>query len=97
MSSYKTDQQRLQHRGREFHFVSYEGRGADPAKNIEAVPPTWFLMAGGKRFPVMPQVAGLEVGQLHQKLIDWLDENMPALGLMPRPPAGPRPKPRRAR
>jgi len=97
MSSYKTDQQRVVHRGREFHFVSYEGRVADPGKNLEAVPPTWYLMSGGKRFPVMPQVAGQEVAQLHQHFIHWLDENLPEIGLAPRQPVGPRPRPRRAR
>jgi len=56
MSGFKMEQKRLQHRGREFHFVSYEGQLANPVKSLPALPAAWFLMQGGKRWMVMPLV-----------------------------------------
>ena len=58
MSSYKVEQRRLSFRGRDFHFVSYEGRPANERRGEEASPPMWYLMGPAKRWPVMPQVAG---------------------------------------
>lgn len=78
MSAYKTDQRRLLHRGREFHFVSYEGQHANPARGIEETPANWCLMIAGKRWEVMPQVAEQEPGELEEQLHAWLDENLPA-------------------
>ncbi len=76
MSGYKTDQRRVVHRGREFHFVSYEGHSADPAKDRSAVPATWFLMSAGKRWEVGPQIAGQETADLQARLVQWLDEHI---------------------
>lgn len=76
MSGYKTDQRRVVHRGREFHFVSYEGHNADAAKDRMAVPPTWFLMSAGKRWEVGPQVVGQETDDLQVQLVQWLDEHI---------------------
>ena len=39
MSTYKVDQRHLNHRGRLFHFVSYEGQPANPKKEEAAVEP----------------------------------------------------------
>ncbi|MBL8985438.1 MAG: hypothetical protein SFV24_12100 [Gemmatimonadales bacterium] len=76
MSSYKTAQRRVRYRGRDFHFVSYEGRNADPARAQEAIPPTWFLMSGGKRWVVGPQQPDQTPADLDQQLARWLDENI---------------------
>lgn len=76
MSSYKTAQRRLQHRGREFHFVSYEGQTADPRREKEATPATWFLMHAGKRWAVAPQDTDLGADELDEFLAVWLDENV---------------------
>jgi hypothetical protein len=73
---YKTDQQHLVHRGRAFHFVSYEGLIANPKKEQEATPDTWFLMCAGKRWAVMPQVAEQARSELDAQLGRWLDENI---------------------
>ena len=43
MSSFKLEQRRLTLRGTEFHFVSYEGQLANPARHQAATSPTWFL------------------------------------------------------
>jgi hypothetical protein len=76
MSSYKTAQRRFRYRGREFHFVSYEGHRADPARAIAATPPTWFLMSAGKRWAVGPQEPGQTAADLDQQLSRWLNENI---------------------
>ena len=78
--AYKTDQHRLVHRGRSFHFVSYEGVLANPSKELIATPATWFLMNGGKRWAVMPQVLDQEATDLDTHLGLWLDEHVFAVG-----------------
>jgi len=64
MSGYITEQHRLVHRGRSFHFVSYEGHPADAKHEQSEMPPTWYLMLAGKRWLVSPQVGGTEPGEL---------------------------------
>lgn len=73
MAGYKTDQCRVLHRGKEFHFVSYEGVGANPAKGIAETPATWYLMRAGHRYEVMPQLDGQEDEELQQMFGDWLE------------------------
>lgn len=76
MCAYKTAQCRLTHRGRVFHFVSYEGRRANPGRQIEAEPAMWFLMAAGRRFSVVPEHAGEPVEGRDGRLAAWLDANV---------------------
>lgn len=76
MSGYKTDQRRLLHRGREFHFVSYEGHTADPRRSRPATAPSWCLMRAGKRWRVMEQIADLSDVELDRRLHEWLDANV---------------------
>jgi hypothetical protein len=73
VSAYKTQQHRLVHRGRAFHFVSYEGQPADQKKQTDAVPPTWYIMLGGKRWSVMEQAGGSEPTDLDRAFARWLD------------------------
>ncbi len=75
MSNFKSEQRRIVHRGREFHFVSYEGRLASERRKEEAMPPMWYLMSEGKRCPVMPHVPGQEALELDNALIQWVDDN----------------------
>ena len=88
MSNYKTDQCRLLHRGKEFHFVSYEAHEANAARNEIAAPAMWFLMRAGHRHAVMPQVAGQEPLERDRLLADWLDAEVfagpPAVVPVPR-------------
>ncbi|MFZ5625545.1 MAG: hypothetical protein ACOY71_14155 [Gemmatimonadota bacterium] len=72
MGGYKVEQRRLNFRGREFHFVSYEGQVANPARGQPATPPTWFLMQSGKRWEVVPCLLGEEANELDQRLLGWL-------------------------
>ncbi len=94
MSTYKTAQRWLSHRGRDFHFVSYEGMPANPRRDQEATEPTWFLMNEGKRFAVAPHFVEQDVEELEVLFIAWLEENV----FLPEPVAAdPPPKKKRAR
>ena len=74
MSSYKIEQHRVTYRGRQFHFVSYDGEPANARRDAPAVPPMWYLMGPGKRWPVMPQVAGQSDDEVTQALLGWLKD-----------------------
>jgi hypothetical protein len=76
MAAYKVQQRYLVHRGREFHFVSYEGQVANAAKHIAATPPTWFLISAGKRWEVMTQEPSETEDQCARRLAAWLDRNV---------------------
>ncbi len=75
MSSYKIEQHRVSYRGRDFHFVSYEAQPANERRGEAAVPPMWYLMQAGKRWPVMPQDAGQTAESVERALRDWLEAN----------------------
>lgn len=76
MTTYKTDQRRVAHHGREFHFVSYQGATADPRREQAETPAAWYLMAAGKRWRVMLQDPDQSEDDLDHQLHDWLDENV---------------------
>ncbi len=76
VSSYKVEQRRLNHRGREFHFVSYDAQVANERRGVLATPPMWYLMNEGKRRPVLPHVPGQELGELDGALLRWVDEQI---------------------
>lgn len=73
VSSYRVEQLRVTYGGRNFHFVSYDGRPADERRGQPASPPMWYLMGPGRRWPVMPQVVGQSGDELERALIEWLD------------------------
>jgi hypothetical protein len=76
LSSHKVEQRRLYHRGREFHFVSYDAQVANERRGQPAVPPMWYLMMEGKRLPVFPHTPGQELVELDDALLKWLDEQV---------------------
>ena len=76
VSTHKVEQRRLSHRGREFHFVSYDAQIANERRGVEAVPPMWYLMNEGKRRPVLPHVPGQELVELDGALLRWVDEQV---------------------
>ena len=76
MSAYKTQQHHLAHRGRSFHFVSYEGQAADLKKQLAAQPPTWYVMLAGKRWAVTEQAGEAEPAELDRQFGQWLDEHV---------------------
>lgn len=76
MSTYKTQQHRVVHRGRSFHFVSYEGRPADVKRQQTETPPTWHLMLAGKRWMVSPQAGEVTPAELDSQFGEWLDAHV---------------------
>ena len=76
MAAYRNVQRHIVHRGREFHFVSYEGTPADARRELEAQPPTWYLLNAGKRWPVMPHHLDASDDEVERRLIEWLDSNV---------------------
>lgn len=75
-SRYRMEQRRITHRGRSFHFVSYEGRPANAARNEEPIEPAWFLVNSGYRWKVMTQDPDLEPAELDRRLMEWLDNHV---------------------
>jgi hypothetical protein len=72
VSSYKVEQCRIHYRGRDFHFVSYDGHPANERRAELAAPPMWYLMGPGRRWPVMPHVLGQPVAEVERALVAWL-------------------------
>ncbi len=73
MSKYAAEQRRLTYRGREFHFVSYEGQRANPKREQLATDPAWFLMNAGTRWEVMPHQPGQAREELDRLFAEWLE------------------------
>jgi hypothetical protein len=76
LGSFKLEQRRVTHRGREFHFVSYEGQVANAARKQMATDPTWFLINAGKRWPVFAHQPAQEPDELDRQLAEWLERNV---------------------
>ena len=72
MSSYKTQQHHIVRQGRSFHFVSYEAQPADPKRQQPETPASWYVMLGGKRWIVMPEVGGNSAEELDRMFGEWL-------------------------
>lgn len=76
MSKLSVEQVRLRHRGREFHFVSYEGQPENPKKHQAATGPAWFLMNGGRRWEVMPHQPDQEHEERDRFFTAWLERHV---------------------
>jgi hypothetical protein len=76
VTAYRNQQRRLKHRGREFHFVSYDGQPADVKTARPASQSMWFLIASGKRWVSVPFEAGQDEVGLDQALVGWLEANV---------------------
>jgi len=76
MGKYTVEQHRLTHRGREFHFVSYEGQVANEKRKQPAIAPAWFLMNAGRRWEVVPHLPGQNEEELQRMFTDWLETNV---------------------
>jgi hypothetical protein len=75
-SRYRVEQRRITHRGRTFHFVSYEGQPGNEARNQPATVAAWFLVSGGYRREVMPQQPDQDVEELDRMLAEWLETHV---------------------
>lgn len=90
MSAFKPQQRHLTIRGRDYHFVSYEGHPADARKQLTSAPSMWFLMVEGRRFPVFPCEPSQPLLEVDAALSVWVEDN--ALGPVAAPrAAAPRP------
>lgn len=76
MARLNIEQRHLTHRGRQFHFVLYEGVPGNVARLIPATGPTWYLMSSGKRWAVMPCAPEVPEDELDRRLCDWLESNI---------------------
>jgi hypothetical protein len=85
VTAFVNEQCRLTYHGRSFHFVSYEGQRANERKNQEEMPAMWYLMGPGRRWPVMPCIAGQPVIEVRRDLLAWLETQ--GLDQPPPPPA----------
>jgi hypothetical protein len=75
-SRYRVEQRHITHRGRQFHFVSYEGRPANPKRDELATGPGWFLVTAGHRWEVMPQYPEQEGDDVDRLLTEWLEAHV---------------------
>ncbi len=75
MTAFKPQQRHMTLNGRAFHFVAYEGRSENVARNQPGEPPMWYLMVEGRRCPVSPFVADQTVEQIDLMLSRWLQKN----------------------
>lgn len=73
MAAFRNEQRRLSHRGRDFHFVSYEAHPANPARNQQAMPDTWYLIGANRRWPAIPHVRDQAEPELLAALVAWLE------------------------
>lgn len=76
MSKLVVEQRRLLHRGREFHFVSYDGVPANVKRGQPATLPAWWLMNAGTRWEVMPFQPGPDAAALDRDFTAWLDAHV---------------------
>ena len=76
MSRPVCEQRRVQYRGREFHFVSYDGLPANEKRAQLATTPAWWLMSGGTRWEVMPFHPGRDAAELDSEFTTWLDAHV---------------------
>lgn len=76
MSRPLSQQRWLHYRGRAFHFVSYEGRPANPKQARAATEPAWWLMSAGTRWEVMPYHPDRDDDELDREFTAWLDAHV---------------------
>lgn len=71
MSSFKSEQHRLEVQGRTLHFVAYEGHPAHAGRGVSAEPPMWYLMCEGHRKAVMPHLPDQPAAERNAALMAW--------------------------
>ena len=76
VTRHAVEQRRLVYRGREFHFVSYDGLPANAKRAQLATAPAWWLMSTGTRWQVMPFRPGEAQQELDRQFTDWLDTHV---------------------
>jgi len=75
-SRYRVEQRHITHRGRKFHFVSYEGQPANQKRNQPASDHAWFLVNAGYRWEVMPQEPDAPPEETDRRLSAWIEREV---------------------
>jgi hypothetical protein len=73
---HSVEQRRLNYRGREFHFVSYDGLPANEKRAQVATDPAWWLMGAGTRWEVLPYRPGQPAEELDRLFAQWIDQHV---------------------
>lgn len=73
MGTFRNAQRRVTHRGKVFHFVSYEAQDGNLAKDLPAMPATWYLLSSGHRWPAIPLQEGDPDDATDALLAEWLE------------------------
>lgn len=73
---HNVEQRRLTCRGREFHFVSYDGLPANAKRGEPATQPAWWLMGAGTRWEAVPFQPGQPEPEVDRLLTDWIESHV---------------------
>jgi hypothetical protein len=76
MAQFRHEQRQITHRGRVFHFVSYEAHDAIPSRKVPAMPATWYLVSMNNRWPAIPLEDGQAPAELDAQLTAWLEQHV---------------------
>lgn len=76
VTKHAVEQRRLTYRGREFHFVSYDGLPANEKRAQAATAPAWWLMGAGTRWEVLPFRPGQPAPELDRLFTEWLETHV---------------------
>lgn len=75
VSAFKPQQRHLTIGDRAFHFVAYEGHPANPQRDIEELPATWYLMVEGRRCAIMEYDPAQPLEEVDEVLWAWVEDN----------------------
>ena len=75
MSAFKPQQRHLSIRGRDFHFVSYEGGPVRRREGEPIIPAMWYLMVEGRRCAALPWDPAQSLADVDRALERWVADN----------------------
>jgi hypothetical protein len=76
VTRHSVEQRRLTYRGREYHFVSYDGLPASAKPARPATSPAWWLMGAGTRWEVLPYYRGQPPQELDRLFTEWIEAHV---------------------
>jgi hypothetical protein len=76
VTRHPVEQRRITYRGREFHFVSYDGLPANEKRSQAATAAAWWLMGAGTRWEVLPFRPGQPAQELDRQLTEWIETHV---------------------
>lgn len=76
VTKHSVEQRRITYRGREYHFVSYDGLPANEKRAQAATAPAWFLMGAGTRWEVLPFQPGQPPQELDRLFTEWIEAHV---------------------